>query len=175
MNEEQLTAAREYNWLKTKKCREQKKTAETIKITRKGFAMPQAYRKVIKLKIQWPKSPSKTVEAVMGQVNEFGLKLKESDFNRNRKEYGRLSNEVKSQVVDFYYRADVIYSVPGLKDEITVWTEQGKEKMRKYYLEMYLCEVYAMFKTVYPDICFTISQSHSCAQMGNGHHLFFCN
>ena len=37
------------------------------------------------------------------------------------------------KVVDFYYRPDVIYTAPGLKDEITVWTE----KMRKYYLTMY--------------------------------------
>ena len=34
---------------------------------------------------------------------------------------------------------------------VTVWTEKGKEKMRKYYLMMYLCEVCVMFETVYPD------------------------
>ena len=57
---------------------------------------------------------------------------------------------MKSQVVDFYYQTDVICTAPRL-DEITVWTEKGEEKMRKYYLMMYLHEVYAMFKTVYPD------------------------
>ena len=46
-------------------------------------------------------------------------------------------DEVKSQVVDFYYKTDVIYSAPGLKDEVTVWTQRGKEKMRKYYLKMH--------------------------------------
>ena len=96
MNEEELTAAREYNGLKAKRCRETKKATETIKIapvTKKGFAMSQAYGKSIKkLKRQLPKSPSKRVEAVMGLVNEVGLKLKESDFNRNRKKYGGLSD-----------------------------------------------------------------------------------
>ena len=53
-------------------------------------------------------------------------------------------------MVDFYYETDVIYTAPGLKDEITVWTEKGKEKMRKS-LTMYLHEVYVMFKTLYPD------------------------
>ena len=53
----------------------------------------------------------------MRLVNEVGLKLKESDFNRKRKKYGGLSDEVKSQVVDFYYRTDVIYTAPGLKDD----------------------------------------------------------
>ena len=57
---------------------------------------------------------------------------------------------MKYQVIDFYYLADFIYTARSLKDEITVWTEKGKERMRKY-LTMYLHEVYAMFKTVYPD------------------------
>ena len=69
MNED-LTVAKEYNRLKTKRCRERNKATETIRtasVTRKGFAMPQAYVKAIKkLKIQLPKSPSKRVEAVMG-------------------------------------------------------------------------------------------------------------
>ena len=67
--------------------------------------------------------------------------LKESDFNRNRKKYGGLSDEVKSEVVYFYYSTDVLYTAPGLKDKIIVWTKKGKEKMRKYYLMMYLREV----------------------------------
>ena len=70
MNEKELTAAREYTWLKTKRCRERKKATETIKIapaTKEGFATPQAYGKAIKkLKRQLPKSPSEIVEAVMG-------------------------------------------------------------------------------------------------------------
>ena len=77
--EEELTAAREYNRLKAKKCRERKKATETIKIapvTKRGFAMPQAYGKSIKkLKRQLPKSLSKRAEAVMGLVSEVGLEV----------------------------------------------------------------------------------------------------
>ena len=105
LDEEELTA-REYNQLKTKRCRERRKAIETknVPVIKKGFATPQVYGKTIKkLKRQFPKSSSKRVEAVIGLVNEVGLKLKESDFNRNRKKYGGLSEEVKSQVVDFYY------------------------------------------------------------------------
>ena len=75
----------------------------------KGFLMPQAYGKAImKLKIKLSKSPSERVEPVMRLVNEVGLKQKESDFNRNTKKYGGLFDEVKTQVVDFYYQTDVI-------------------------------------------------------------------
>ena len=127
---------------------------KTPPVTKKGFATPPAYGKTIKkLKRQLLKSPSKWVEAVIGLVNEVGLKMKESDLNRNRKEHGGLSDEVKSQVVDFYYWTDVIYTATGLKDEITAWTEKGRkwekmrwEKTRKYYLTMYLCEVYVCLK-----------------------------
>ena len=96
MNEEELTAATEYTWLKTKTYRERKKAAETNKIppvTKKGFETPPACGKTIKkLKRHLLKLPYKWVEAVIGLVNEVGLKLKESDLNRNRKE---LSDEVK--------------------------------------------------------------------------------
>ena len=57
---------------------------------------------------------------------------------------------MKYQVIDFYYLPDFIYTARSLKDEITVWTEKGKEKMR-LCLTMYFHEVHAMFKTVYPD------------------------
>ena len=70
MNEEETTAAREYNRIKTKRCRERQNATETIDIThvtKKGFAMPQAYGKAIqKLERQLPKSPSKRAEAVIG-------------------------------------------------------------------------------------------------------------
>ena len=48
---EKLIAAKEYNQLKSKRYRQRKKATETIKIvavTKKGFAIPQAYRKDIK-------------------------------------------------------------------------------------------------------------------------------
>ena len=117
---------------------------------KKGFAMPQAYGKAVKkLERTFSKSPSKKVKTVIGLVKL--VQSSKSDFNRNRKKYEGLSHEAKSQVVDFYYQTDVMFTAPGLKDEITVWTEKGKEKMRKYCLTMYLHEIYGMFKTLYPD------------------------
>ena len=67
----------------------------------------------------------------MGLVNEVGLKLKQNHLNRNWKKYEELSDERKSQVVDFYYRTDLIYTAPGLKDGITVWTEKGRGEDEK--------------------------------------------
>ena len=41
---------------------------------------------------------------------------------------------MKDKIVNFYYHSDIVYTAPGLKDEMTVWTETGKTKIRKYYL-----------------------------------------
>ena len=54
--------------------------------------------------------------------------------------------EIKDRVINFYYHSDLVYTAKSLKEEITVWTETGKTKMRKYYLTMHLREVFAMFK-----------------------------
>ena len=127
MNEEELAPVSKCNQLKTKRCRERKKATEKIKIAvvpKKCFATPLGYGKAIKkLKKHFLKLQCKRVEAVMGLVFEVGLKLKESDFNRNSTRYGELSDEVKLQVIDIYY-----YIVTGLKDKITVSTKKGQEK-----------------------------------------------
>ena len=57
-----------------------------------------------------------------------------------------LSKEIKDKVINFYYHSDTVYAAPGLKHELTVWTEAEKTKMRKYYLTMYLQEMLALFK-----------------------------
>ena len=56
----------------------------------------------------------------------------------------------RKKVIDFYYRTDIVYTSPRIKDEITVWTKTGKVKMRKYYLTMYLRELYALYKEENP-------------------------
>ena len=45
----------------------------------------------------------------------------------------------------FYFRSDIVYTIPGKGDEMTVWDDNGKHKLQKYYLTMYLKEAYAIF------------------------------
>ena len=103
------------------------------------------------LKSQLPKSPSKKLATVGGLVKEIGVELDtESKAHKTGKNKG-LSKEIKDKVINFYYCSDIVYTAPGLKDEMTVWTEAGKTKMIKYYLTMYLQEVFAMFKAENQD------------------------
>ena len=98
------------------------------------------------LKSQLPNSPLKKLATVTGLVKEMGLELNtESKAHETGKNKG-LSKEIKDRVINFYYHSDLLYTAKSLKEEMTVWTETGKTKMRKYYLTMHLREVFAMFK-----------------------------
>ena len=49
-------------------------------------------------------------------------------------------------VKDFYFQTNIVYTSPGLKDEMTVW-KGGKElKSRRYYVELTVDEVFFLFK-----------------------------
>ena len=52
----------------------------------------------------------------------------------------------KEAVKEFFFRSDISYTMPGAKDEMVVWDEFGKQQLLKYFLTMYICEVYAVFK-----------------------------
>ena len=142
MSEEELSTLREKNRLKIQAWRVKNKAKEVLKVTpvtKIGFKTPQGFGKAMKrLKSQLPKSPSKKLATVKGLVKEMGLELNtEIKAHKTGKNKG-LSKEIKDKVINFYYHSDIVYTAPGLKDEMTVWTEAGKTKMRKYYLTMYL-------------------------------------
>ena len=50
----------------------------------------------------------------------------------------------------------------GMKDEITVWEHGKKEKLRKYYLTMFLHEAYAIYKSIYSENYQIVSFSKFC-------------
>ena len=49
------------------------------------------------------------------------------------------------KIESFYYRTDIIYTMPGKGDEITIWTENSKQQVCKHYLAMFLREAYAFY------------------------------
>ena len=42
--------------------------------------------------------------------------------------------------------------MPGLKDEITLWENGKKKKLRKYFLTMFWREVLAIFQSIYGEV-----------------------
>ena len=52
--------------------------------------------------------------------------------------------------------------MPGTRDEIVIWNETCKTRERKYYLTMYLCEAYVVFKDMYKGDAEMCSFSSFC-------------
>ena len=70
----------------------------------------------------------------------------------NLKPVHSLTEEEENVIKNFFFEPDVVYTLPGLKDEKTVWVKGEKQKLRKYYLIMYLKEAFQLFKLAHPEI-----------------------
>ena len=106
-----------------------------------------------------PSSPRKRAAVISGLASEVGMRM-ETNFTRSLTSSAR--EEVRNYVREFYYRADISYTAPGMKDEMTVWDESGKRHLRKYYLTMFLREAYRVFiDTADPE--FHCGRSAFCA------------
>ena len=44
-----------------------------------------------------------------------------------------------------FYRTDIVYKMPGKVDELTIWDDEGKHNLHKYYLTMYLKEAHTLY------------------------------
>ena len=92
----------------------------------------------------------KQAAVVQGIASEYGCQFRSHEENTIRK-----ANSEK--IESFYYKTDIIYTMPGKGDEMTIWTENGKQKVRKHYLTMFFREAYAL----YLDSC--INEDEKCS------------
>ena len=98
----------------------------------------QSFSKALnKVKTNLPSSPQKQAAVVEGLAKEYDYQVKPL---RNKSEKINC-NKIK----EFSYRSDIVYTMPGKDDEMTVWDDEGKHKLRKYYLTMYLKEAHAPY------------------------------
>jgi len=128
------------------------------------YVRPQALGKAVRKSVRsLPYSPRKKRLVVAGLAKYVGLKI-ETDTERHLSSTPGnqgLTAETLSSVNEFFSRSDIVYTAPGMRDEITVWKDGKKEKMRKYFLTMFLREAYAVFQEMHPDI--NISFSKFCS------------
>ena len=61
--------------------------------------------------------------------------------------------QTKQKLINkFFYEMDIVYTAPGMKDFITVWENDKKQRLRKYYSTVYLSEAHGIFKAKHPDV-----------------------
>ena len=125
---------------------------------RTGFrSRPAIKRAVRKLLDQAPTSPLKRQSVVAEAAEECGLVVNSPDQNSvmatpSPSTSKSLEKETKNLVKDFYFQTNIVYTAPGLKDEMTVWEGGKKLKLRRYYLELTVDEVFSLFKEKYPNV-----------------------
>ena len=91
-----------------------------------------------------PTSPCRRKAVIAGLVCHIGLNL-EGKLERNIQKMQGLSDETKECVKNFFFRPDISYTMLGMKDMMTIWSDGGKLKLRKHYLTMFLREAYYMY------------------------------
>jgi len=114
---------------------------------KKPFKRPQSYGKAMNRVMRaLPGSPQKKHAIVCGLAKRVGVQL-EAKMNTTLGKNGyALDDQTRTAVINFYYRPDIVYTMPGMKDEMVVWDKEGnKERRRKYFLTMFLREAYAIY------------------------------
>ncbi|CAB3987234.1 Hypothetical predicted protein [Paramuricea clavata] len=111
------------------------------------YKRPQSFGKTIRKSLRsLPASPNKRRCVVEGLAKRIGLALDE-EMCAAVGPCGRpaVSDDVVASVTQFFYRPDISYTMPGMKDEMTVWEQGQKTKLRKYYLVLFLREAYQVY------------------------------
>ena len=94
-----------------------------------GFKSPQSLGKAIKrIKEKFPNSPTKKIQAINGLAKEQGLKLIDKMNQSVGKNVRSLPEEDIDEIKEFFINSDIVYTAPGLKDEVTVWEDGEKKK-----------------------------------------------
>ena len=96
-----------------------------------------------------PKSPRKKKAVICGLAKKAGIEIKTNTTPSANP--GHSLTETEKVVKDFYVSMDISYTAPGMKDEITVWVNGVKQKLRKYFLKMHVKEAHALFQERYPN------------------------
>ena len=152
-HQDNIEASRQKCKESSQRYREKKKLekANSSKKKQGGFTSPQAYGKAVKRVMRaLPSSPSKAKIAVQGVAPHVGLDLHKK-MQTNIRSQKALSEETENLVKLFYYRMDVVYTMPGLNDYMTIWEGGERKRVRKHFLTMYLKECYSLFKKLYPE------------------------
>ncbi|KAF2899444.1 hypothetical protein ILUMI_06732 [Ignelater luminosus] len=87
----------------------------------------------------------------MGVANRLGLKIID-ETEKNEKNDVEKQNKELEIVKNFYYRPDIVYTCPGMRDSIAVRKDGKKITLPRHYLTLFLREAFAIFKQDSPNI-----------------------
>ena len=118
------------------------------------FKKPQSLGKAVqRLARNLPSSPRRQKAAVSGLAKRIGVNLMENFQGAldNSQSSRGTSKETIDLVANFYVRSDIVYTQPGMKDEMVIWENGVKRRERKYYLTLFLREAHSIYLETHPD------------------------
>ena len=117
--------------------------------SKKVYVRLQSFDKAVTRALRaLPRSPEKQHAVVAGIARPIGFKLEEKMTATLGKHGLNLSESRKAAVMDLYFRPDVVYTMPGMKDEMFAWDSDGnKQRKRKYFLTMFLREAFTIYRS----------------------------
>lgn len=99
----------------------------------------QSFSKALcKTRKELPDSPRRKSAVIKGLASEISLDLNKSKVTN--------ISYYKEYIEHFFFQPDIVYTMPGIKDEMVVWDETGKRRLQKYFLIMNLIEAFAIYK-----------------------------
>ena len=127
------------------------------------YVRPQSLGKAVRKSVRLlPYSPTKQKLVVAGLAKYVGLQIKDVTernlHGENQRGNQGLPDNTVSLIKEFFYRPDIVYTAPGMRDEMTVWENGVKSKLRKHFLTMFMREAFALFKEFNPDVSVSFSK-----------------
>ena len=118
------------------------------------YTTPQSFGKAThRATRKLPNSPRKKKAVIQGLAERVGLQIEHKMIkycNKSEQGNNQFAETVKC-VEEFYTRSDIAYTMPGTKDEVTLWIDGKKVKKRKYYLTMFLRKAYTILIETHPE------------------------
>lgn len=141
-----LAHQRMLNRERVQKYRAKVKIAESNK-NPGGFGSNQALGKAVARSLKnFPNSPSKRKAVVKKLAENYGL------IEPVTKPKNILNQDTVNAINIFYNRDDISQQAPGKRDYVTIWNQNGKERVQKRHLLYTLNEVHTMFKEAHSDL-----------------------
>ena len=131
--------------LRMKKKNAKEEAKALLKMTKtppNPYKSRQSFSKAVNwLKTDLPESPRKQAAVIAKLAGEYGC-----SFENNK----QVESEIK-EAIETFFRTDIVYTMP-CKGEMTIWTDQGRKRVQKYFLTMYLKEAYGIFLELHENL-----------------------
>ncbi|CAM4800491.1 unnamed protein product [Rotaria magnacalcarata] len=140
------------------------------KVPKNGFSTRQSFRKAMKkAKRALSKDLNTKIMVVRALAQAVGI-VPQNDYQRTTRQ---LSSNIKSNVISFYCRDDILCQMPGKRDTIVVNHDRNKTKYQKRILLYKIPEAYELFLTEHP--VYANANGSQCSNLHSFTSILVCD